>query len=186
MDKRLSIDNFVDNSERLEYYFTPTPFLSNFTPLMIILDEKETHLHFEHKMWNILTPIVESQQKLQLLCKSVEEIAFEHELEEHIYTYASGHKAYTALYCAFQCSVNALFLDTPIISLEEISHLEEVVSKVNQVPIVYICNNNSTELESFLNSFRVQVRFELCETLYTSKESRVKEIMDMLAKESSA
>ena len=48
-----------DSNRKLYYHFTPADIASNFVPLVVILHEegRAEVTNFEHKMWNVLTPI---------------------------------------------------------------------------------------------------------------------------------
>lgn len=98
-----------ENNHKLFYYFTPASLLSNFTPLIIVLDSQERN--FDYKMWNMLTPIGDFTHQnswtSNLLQRLVEEISQEYECENDIYLYGS----YNALLYAILFRTNAVYAD---------------------------------------------------------------------------
>lgn len=78
-------------NRKLFYYFTPAAVVSNFVPLGVVLYGKDNAqtLNFEYKMWNILTPLSDFEQKdpwaRDLLQELIKQIAQEYECEDHIY-----------------------------------------------------------------------------------------------------
>ncbi len=47
------------NKRKLFYRFTPAAIVSNFVPLLVVLDgeRRAEATNFEYKMWNVLTPL---------------------------------------------------------------------------------------------------------------------------------
>lgn len=68
--------------KELLYRFTPPSFISNFAPLIVLFSDSDK-LHFEYKMWSVLTVVGEFD--INLLCKLISEVAENYECEEHIY-----------------------------------------------------------------------------------------------------
>jgi hypothetical protein len=138
------------NKRKLFYRFTPAALISNFVPLIVILDEKakDEVAHFEHKMWNVLTPVDDFGYKNRgscwlgedgdffvkdLLQKLIHEIAEEYECEDHIYLYGSSMGGYGAILHGILCKANAVYASTPHIRL-------------------YSTNNTHPEMKSFYDS----------------------------------
>ena len=155
---------------------------------MVILDERERELHFEHKMWNVLTPNSSQKSSIDDLVKLITRIADEDELEEHIYIYASGSLVYSAIEAGVKSFANALFVEDVNLSEDELCKINTLLEGVETTPILYICGETSTtqKLKKVALESYVRVRSFACESVFDSKEQRVKEVMDMLAKESSA
>jgi len=142
------------NKRKLFYRFTPAALISNFVPLIVILDEKATH--FEHKMWNVLTPLdpFVSENK-DLLEELIHKIAEEYECEDHIYLYGSGMGGYVAILHGMLCGANAVYADAPRIRLSQISDndtptkendLTYFLNATDTFPVFYLCKNEN-ELE---------------------------------------
>ncbi len=125
-----------DQGRRLYYRFTPAALISNFVPLVVLLHDKgESHpLHFEHKMWNVLTPLdtFGSQNKgscwlgeegdfflIKLMQELVDSLALEHDCEDHIYFYGKGMGGYGAILHAVLNQANAVYAHQPYINLRE-------------------------------------------------------------------
>ncbi|GIT97245.1 hypothetical protein [Sulfurovum sp. TSL1] len=107
-----------DKNRKLFYRFTPAALISNFVPLIVILDEETTH--FEHKMWNVLTPLGHfGSENKDLLQTLIEQIAEEYECEDHIYLYGRGMDGYGAILHGILCGANAVYAHAPRIRLEE-------------------------------------------------------------------
>ncbi len=123
-----------DNKRKLFYRFSPATLISNFVPLIVILDEKSKDeiAHFEHKMWNVLKPIDNYGYKNRgsswlgehgdffvkdLLQELIHEISEEYECEDHIYLYGNSIHGYGAILHGILCKANAVYVDTPYIRL---------------------------------------------------------------------
>ncbi|UPT78190.1 hypothetical protein MN086_03360 [Sulfurovum sp. XGS-02] len=140
-----------DKNQKLFYRFTPAALISNFVPLIVILDEKATH--FEHKMWNVLTPLDHfGSENKALLQKLIEQIAEEYECEDHIYLYGSGMGGYDALLQGILCRANAVYADAPRIRLEETkgtntpakeNDLTNFLNGTDAFPVFYLCKNEN-------------------------------------------
>lgn len=162
-EKLLYIED--DDNRKLYYRFTPAALVSNFVPLIIILDEEEgiNAAHFEYKMWNILTPIdkhgFENKGSYwlgengdffvrDLLQKLIKNISEEYECEDHIYLYGSSMGGYGAILHGMLCNANAVYAHNPHISVRE-KHLTDTVTKENDLynflnptddfPIFFLC-----------------------------------------------
>lgn len=124
------------NGRKLFYHFTPAAFISNFVPLVVILhDQGESKVtHFEHKMWNVLTPVdtfgFENKGSCwlgeegdffvkDLLQQLIYQIIQEYECEDHIYICGNGMGGYGAILHGTLCKANAIYTDNPYIKLQE-------------------------------------------------------------------
>jgi len=91
--KNLYIEN--ENGQKLFYHFNPSVLISNFVPLIVILDNESASIlkDFEYKMWNVLVIHNSFANKntslTKLLSKIILSFAEEYECEEHIYLYAN-------------------------------------------------------------------------------------------------
>jgi hypothetical protein len=125
-----------DKKRKLFYRFTPAAIASNFVPLIVILHEegRDKATHFEHKMWNVLTPLdhfgYEGRGSCwlgekgdffvkDLLQKLIHEIAEEYECEDHIYLYGSSMGGYGAILHGILCKANAIYAQDPYIRIQE-------------------------------------------------------------------
>lgn len=122
------------NNKKLFYSFTPATVVSNFVPLVVILDEaiKDKIPTFEYKMWNILIPLqLEDTKKdpywlgrdgdfwiKNLLQKLIYQIAEEYECEDHIYLYGHDMSGYSAILHGILCNANAIYVQNSHIRLE--------------------------------------------------------------------
>ena len=84
---RLGMDNdnllYIEdsNKRKLFYRFTPAALVSNFIPLVVVLDDQA--INFEYKMWNVLTPLYTYEK--DLLLELIKQIVEEYECEDYIY-----------------------------------------------------------------------------------------------------
>ncbi|WP_297440603.1 hypothetical protein [Sulfurimonas sp.] len=116
-EKLLYIENA--SNQKLFYHFTPASIVSNFVPLIVILhnDDISEIVNFEYKMWNILTPLRNLDDKENsffeedLLQKLITDIAQEYECEDHIYLYGSSIGGYEAILQGIKCQANAVTID---------------------------------------------------------------------------
>ncbi len=160
---------YIEDAEKrkLFYRFTPAALISNFVPLVVVLDGDEEAPHFEYKMWNVLTPIGKSglqdgdscwlgeqgdvfvKDLLQVLIK---QIAEEYECEDHIYLYGSGKGGYGAIFHGILCKANAVYAHAPKISAVTTDAIEQGLSDVlnarDTFPIVYLSQNQDAEKSS--------------------------------------
>lgn len=156
-----------ENKRKLFYRFTPAALVSNFVPLIVILDEKATH--FEHKMWNVLTPLdyfgYEDKASYwlgekgdffvkDLLQELIQKIAEEYECEDHIYLYGNSIGGYGAILHGILCRANAVYAHAPHIRLHE-TNTSDIHAKENDLtnflnatdpfPIFYLCDDGSAD-----------------------------------------
>lgn len=117
------------HNRKLFYRFTPAAVVSNFVPLVVILDEEKADTsNFEYKMWNILTPLNNfGNDNKELLQKLIKQISEEYECEEHIYLYG-GHEA---ILHGILCKANAVYAHTP--GEDENHRLKEVLNFFERV-----------------------------------------------------
>jgi len=165
-----------NNNRKLYYRFTPAALVSNFVPLIVILDESATH--FEHKMWNVLTPLDHfGSENKDLLQELIQKISEEYECEDHIYLYGSGLGGYGAILHGILCGANAVYADAPRIRLPQTSDsntptkendLTHFLNATDTFPVFYLCENeNALEDETvyFANACRqygIKVHLDFC------------------------
>ena len=163
------------NKRKLYYRFTPAAIASNFVPLVVILNEEATN--FEHKMWNVLTPLdnfgYENSGSCwlgekgdffvkELLQKLIHEIAEEYECEDHIYLYGSGMGGYGAILHGILCQANAVYAHAPHIRLQETNNTDTAMKPFyNAIFAKTVSNEN--DLTHFLNSTDPFPVFYLCD-----------------------
>jgi len=165
-----------DNKRKLYYRFTPAEIASNFIPLIVILDEKNRTeaTHFEHKMWNVLTPLYYSEFENRdsywlgdkgdyfvkdLLQNLIQEIAEAYECEDHIYLYGSELSGYGTILHGILCKANAVFAHTPHIRPQmpnlglksKESDLTQYLNSTDYFPIFYLGNDESVETDQLKN-----------------------------------
>jgi len=157
-----------DNNRKLFYRFTPAALVSNFVPLIVILDEegRAEAANFEHKMWNVLTPIdnfgYENRGSCwlgekgdffvkDLLQKLIHEIAEEYECEDNIYLYGSSMGGYGAILHGILCKANAVYAHAPHIRLQETNtvskenDLTHFLNSTDTFPIFYLCDDGTAD-----------------------------------------
>jgi hypothetical protein len=139
-----------EDQNTLYYHFSPAALVSNFTPLLIIIDEEDPSLptHFEYKMWNILTPVEPIDSSLlQMLIRTLSE---EYESEDHIYFYSRGSRTYFTIHEAIKAQANALFIKEPFKGESNtLLDLEEQLQNDEIKPILYFCDKHpSKELQA--------------------------------------
>ncbi|TNF44648.1 MAG: hypothetical protein EP216_01655 [Epsilonproteobacteria bacterium] len=155
-----------ENNRKLFYRFTPAAIVSNFVPLVVILDEKEKAeaTHFEYKMWNILTPLDNYGYEglsscwlgekgdffvKDLLQKLIHDIAEEYECEDHIYLYGSSMGGYGAILHGILCKANAVYAHNPHIRLNETNvpnkenDLTHFLNSTDTFPVFYLCDDDN-------------------------------------------
>jgi len=167
-----------DNKRKLLYRFTPAAIASNFVPLIVILpdDEKSQATHFEHKMWNVLTPLdnfgYENKGSCwlgekgdffvkDLLQKLIHDIAEEYECEDHIYLYGSSMGGYGAILHGILCKANAVYADAPHIRLQETNNAN-TAQKNFYDSIFNESTSKENDLTNFLNPIDPFPIFYLC------------------------
>lgn len=160
---------YIDNNQgrKLFYRFTPASFISVFTPLVVILHDKDGSgaAHFEYKMWNVLTPIHDCSSKnttscwlgegedffvKDLLQELIENICQEHDCEDQIYFYGKGEGGYGAILHGILSQANAVFTQSPQIRLEakkdetkvvRENDLSRFLNETDTFPIFYLCED---------------------------------------------
>ena len=154
-----------EENRKLYYHFTPATFISNFVPLVVVLDKSEQikMQGSEYKMWNILTPLNSIGKKedasywlsekgeshrRDLLQKLIYDIADEYECEEHIYLYGgSAEDGYDAILHGILCKANAIYAYAPRIRIKETkrvqqsSDLTKFLNPSDQFPVFYLCDD---------------------------------------------
>jgi hypothetical protein len=154
-----------DKKRKLFYRFTPAALVSNFVPLIVILDENATH--FEYKMWNVLTPLdhfgYENKGSCwlggkgdffvkDLLQELIQQIAEEYECEDHIYLYGSDMGGYGAILHGMLCKANAVYAHAPRIRIQKTSDgdtfikendLTHFLNATDPFPVFYLCENEN-------------------------------------------
>ena len=154
-----------DNKRKLFYRFTPAALVSNFVPLVVILDEESTH--FEYKMWNVLTPLDHFKDEnneycwlgekgdffvKDLLQELIQKIAEAYECEDHIYLYGSGMDGYGAILHGILCKANAVYAHAPRIRLQETNgadtltkenDLTHFLNATDPFPVFYLCEDGT-------------------------------------------
>lgn len=171
------------NKRRLYYRFTPAALVSNFVPLVVILHDEDgagAH-HFEHKMWNVLTPVVDLEDKSRGLCwlgdegdfyvkellqTLIGQICEEYECEDHLYFYGKGMGGYGAILHGVLSQANAVYAYTPQIRLTQINTQENDLSNLlnssEAFPIFYLCGGVNEETAYFVDACkRDGVKFQL-------------------------
>ncbi len=165
-----------ENHQKLFYRFTPAALLSNFVPLIVILDEKATH--FEYKMWNVLTPVDPfGEENKDLLQELIGKIAEEYECEDHIYLYGSGKGGYGAILHGMLCGANAVYADAPRIRVQQTSDsstpakendLTHFLNATDTFPIFYLCENENTQEDETVyfadacKQYGIKVHLDFC------------------------
>ena len=202
------------NNRKLFYRFTPAAVVSNFVPLVVILhgEEKTDALHFEYKMWNVLTPIdnfgYENRGSCwlgekgdffvkDLLQKLIKKISEEYECEDDIYLYGSSIGGYGAILHGILCKANAVYAHTPRIRLLDTEELESkendlsnFLNSTDSFPIFYLCDNTDFRLEDetayFVDACKqhnIKVKLDFCPKLPDDEGHVLKKVLDMFERE---
>jgi len=195
-----------EKGRKLHYRFTPAAFISNFTPLIVVLHDergKGSH-HFEYKMWNVLTPVNSREEEndlcwlgekddyyiKELLQILIREMAEEYDCEEHIYLYGKGVGGYGAILHGILSQAHTVYAHKAKIRLEgletEENDLSNLVNKRNAFPIVYLCDDNTSnsEVKDFIEACkRDEVNIDLDHCIKEDGEvETLKEVLNMLEK----
>lgn len=178
-------------NQKLYYRFTPAAVVSNFIPLVVVLDdEKKAHSsNFEYKMWNILTPTyTHGDENKELLQKLIKQIAQEHECEDHIYVYGSSTGGYEAIVQGILCKANAVFAHAPRIRLLDTNSpendLTNLLNPPGSFPIFYICDNESNPEDDtayFADACKkngIKVHLDFCPKSDEDENHRLKEVLN--------
>jgi len=199
-----------DNKRRLYYRFTPAALISNFIPLIVILDDKNTDdpIHFEHKMWNVLTPFYPSEchnsesywigEGKDLLQSLIREIAEAYECEDHIYLYGNEISGFGAILHGILCKANAVYAHTPHIRLQgpnftlgsTESDLTHFLNSTNHFPIFYLGTDASVETDRledetvyFIDACKkhdIKVDLKVSSNSQEDETKRLKEVLGFL------
>lgn len=186
-----------DKGRKLHYHFTPAAFASNFVPLVVILPDKNRAdaLHFEYKMWNVLTPIDTYSEDAkhtcwlgekddhftkELLQELIEQKADELECEDDIYMYGSSMGGYGAILHGVLCKANAVFAHKPY----KVQDLNKLLNATDSFPIFYLCNNESknSEIHSFANEcnrHNIKAHLDFCPESGNDEKHRLKKVLNM-------
>lgn len=177
-----------DKKRKLFYRFTPAAVVSNFVPLIVILDTKNgaEAMHFEYKMWNVLTPLDHFGYEKQgscwlgekgdffvkdLLQKLIEEISQEYECENHIYLYGSGIDGYGAILHAILCQANALYAQAPYIRVPKTKNADTAEKRFYDA--IFAGNlSKENDLTHFLNPDDPFPVFYLCQEKSVKQKHR--------------
>ena len=168
-----------DNKRKLFYCFTPAAIASNFVPLIVILHEegRAEATNFEHKMWNVLTPLdnfgYENRGSCwlgekgdffvkDLLQELISQIAEAYECEDHIYMYGSGMGGYGAILHGILCKANAVYAHAPQIRLQETNGADTEMKRFYD-SIFAKTVSKENNLSNFLNSTGTFPIFYLCD-----------------------
>jgi hypothetical protein len=199
------------NGRKLHYHFTPASIISNFIPLVVVLHSEKTTdaLHFEYKMWNVLTPLDDFKNEdgvscwlgkegdfglQELLQKLIKKIAQEHECEDHIYMYGSFMGGYAAILHGMLCNANAVYAYAPYIRLEDKggahSDLTSLLNPAGHFPIFYLCNagdgnshDETTYFEEACKKYNIRVKRDFCPEVKEGEAYCLKKVLDMFERE---
>jgi hypothetical protein len=199
-----------DNKRRLYYRFTPAALISNFIPLIVILDDKNTDepIHFEHKMWNVLTPFYPSESQdresywvgeyKDLLQRLIRETAEAYECEDHIYLFGSEISGYGAILHGILSKANAVYAHAPHIRLEEPnftlgskeSDLTHLLNSADHFPIFYLGTEGAVDTDTLenetsyfidaCNKHHVKVHLKISSKSEGDEIKRLKEVLGFL------
>lgn len=176
-----------DHKRKLFYRFIPAAIVSNFVPLVVILDEEGSSeaKHFEHKMWNVLTPLDNFGYKNRgscwlgekgdffvkdLLQKLIHEIAEAYECEDHIYLYGNSMGGYGAILHGILCKANAVYAHAPHIRLQETNGTDTEMKRFYDT-IFSKTVSKENDLTHFLNATDTFPIFYLCDNRHTDKST---------------
>ena len=157
-----------DDQRKLFYRFTPASLISNFVPLIVILDDERSDIleGVEYKMWNILTPLVHLEKDESTSCwlgekgdfylkdllqELIREISEAYECEDHIYLYGRSIGGYGAILHGIICKANALYAYAPQIRLQETNTTDIAIDE------------KENDLTNFLNARDTFPVFYLCD-----------------------
>lgn len=203
------------HKRKLFYRFTPAAVVSNFVPLVVILhgENQADALHFEYKMWNVLTPLdtfgVENRGSCwlgedrdffvkDLLQKLIQQISEEYECEDDIYLYGSSIGGYGAILHGILCKANAVYAHSPRIRLINTNQsdtlkendLTHFLNRKDDFPIFYLCDNANSNVEDetvyFVDACKkhdIEVRLDFCQTVGESPNHLLKKVLDMFERE---
>lgn len=183
-----TLETYIEssNKDRLYYRFIPASFISNFVPLLVILQDKDEEPieYFEYKMWNILIPQKTSSNEdfsnREFLQELIQRFSQEYECEEHIYFYGNGTGGYEAILHGVLSNANAVFANTvPGSVAPDFIHL---LKEKDSFPIFYLCNNIHDKEEGFIDKckeYNIQVNIDFCSEL-EHPENTIKTLKKLL------
>lgn len=182
------IDMQIKQDLTLNFRFTPASFISNFVPLIIIFS-KEVSLHFEHKMWNVLTiakNVTFSQLEAdQNIVNLVLDIVDEYECEEHIYIYGDNVCSDKALYYATVLRANSVY--TKVKGLTNAVNIS--VDVTHPTPIFYLDKSKLdmpstllTKLEDKCKTNNIPIRYDLITNEKEHETDSIKTVLDFFEK----
>lgn len=175
------------NKRKLFYRFTPSLISSNFVPLIVILDGEEStkSLHFEYKMWNVLTPLdnfgYENKGSCwlgekgdffvkDLLQELISQISQDYECEDHVYLYGSSQGGYGAILHGILCKANAVYAQAPQIRLLDTKQ-SDTQAKQFYTSIFSETISTENDLSNFLNARDSFPIFYLCDTVESAEST---------------
>lgn len=172
---------YIEDAQKrkLFYRFTPAAFASNFVPLVVVLhgEEKAEALHFEYKMWNVLTPIDNFGDEdrgscwlgekgdffvKDLLQELIKQISEEYECEDNIYLYGNSMGGYGAILHGVLCKANAVYAHAPYIRLQETKNTDTAMKRFYS-SIFAETVSKENDLSNFLNPRYPFPIFYLCD-----------------------
>lgn len=203
------------HNRKLFYRFTPAAVVSNFIPLIVILhgEDKTDALHFEYKMWNVLTPLdsfgTENRGSFwlgekgdyfvkDLLQKLIQQISEEYECEDDIYLYGNSIGGYGAILHGILCKANAVYAHSPRIKLVDSNQpdtlkendLTRFLNPTDSFPIFYVCDNADSGMKDetayFVDAcqkYGLNIRLDFCPDKGEDKISFLKKVLDMFERE---
>lgn len=203
------------HNRKLFYRFTPATVVSNFVPLVVILhgENKTDALHFEYKMWNVLTPLdsfgTENRGSCwlgekgdffvkDLLQKLIQQISEEYECEDDIYLYGNSIGGYGAILHGILCKANAVYAHSPRIKLVDSNQpdtlkendLTRFLNSTDSFPIFYVCDNADSGMEDetayFVDAcqkYGLNIHLDFCPDKGEDKISLLKKVLDMFERE---
>lgn len=185
-----------DQNRKLYYRFTPAAVVSNFIPLVVILDDNEQNhtTHFEYKMWNILRPLKSFEYaNKEILQKLIKQIAQEYECEDHIYLYGSSLGGYGAILHGILCKANAVYAHTPRIRLQNTdskeNDLTNFLNSTDTFPIFYLCDSESnpdddtTYFADACKKHPIKIHLNFCPHSRYDEDHAIQEVLDMFERE---
>jgi len=133
-----------ERKEKFHYIFTPAALISNFVPLIVVLDSEDKILKtaFEYKMWNIL--ILKNRFSKATAQKLVNKIIDEHECENYLYFYGACSDALQTVELATSLNANALFSDISLLGSQEQKRVKSLACAETST-LFYLCEKESRE-----------------------------------------
>mgnify|MGYP003972260137 CR=1 FL=1 len=181
--------SYIENKfkKKLYYHFTPAPFISNFSPLLIVFQDKEGSVpqDFEYKMWNVLIPKGPCIEDRMLLQELIEDLEEEYDCAGHIYCYGGDGMGYSAVLHGILADANAVFIDTLDMKLEtspeDILYTE--AQKSQRFPLLYLHHEKQLKQnDMFLKFFNIKVTIDRNDDLDCKMPNRLEKVLDCLAR----